>query len=131
MADVFEDIRNMHVYFGIKVPETPQPLSPDIAAFRIGFLQEEMMELTKAYIHGDFPEQIDALIDILVVASGTLDMMGVYSELHWDEVLKCNMAKRPAHNESESKRKIAIDLIKPTGWVPPDHKSLLRSQAED
>jgi hypothetical protein len=86
--------------------------------FRIKFLHEELEELGFA----DNPEDVvDALIDLCVVAIGTLDSFGVNSYTAWDEVLKANMAKKIGVKESRPNPLGLPDLIKPEGWVGPEH----------
>jgi len=56
-----------------------------------------------------------------VVAIGTLDSFSVNSYVAWDEVLKANMAKKTGVKSSRPNPLGLPDLIKPEGWVGPDH----------
>ncbi len=121
---IFSDLRLMHYKFGFKQNENPSFLSDEYMEFRTDFIQEEFIELIKAVANKDLPETIDALIDLIVVAAGTLDLMGVDSQAHWDEVLKCNMAKEVGI----TKRKFGADLMKPEGWIGPNHQQFLNKE---
>ena len=63
--------------------------------FRIDFLQEELSETEAALVGMDAEEIVDGLIDLCVVAIGTLDAFGVDAHKAWDEILKANLAKEP------------------------------------
>ena len=87
--------------------------------FRADFIQEELDELKSQM---DNPEEVvDALIDICVVAIGTLDAYGVNSQRAWKEVLTANLAKEPGIKEGRPNPLGLPDLMKPEGWIAPDH----------
>lgn len=90
--------------------------------FRADFLQEELDETKRAIMAGDPEEIVDGLIDLCVVAIGTLDAFGVDSYKAWDEVLKANMAKQVGVKESRPNPLGMPDLIKPEGWKAPNHE---------
>ena len=60
-------------------------------------------------------------MDLCVVAIGTLDLFEVDAHKAWDEVLKANMSKKVGVKESRPNPLGLPDLIKPEGWVGPDH----------
>lgn len=115
----------MHIKYGFPRLEEPGLLDEDFMQFRIDFLKEELQELIDAYDQKDLPEVIDALIDLTVVAVGTLDLMGCYGQEHWNEVHYANMRKIPVKNAKESKRSFGIDLKKPEDWKGPNHTMVL------
>jgi predicted HAD superfamily Cof-like phosphohydrolase len=87
--------------------------------FRADFLQEELNELKD---NMNNPEEIvDALIDLCVVAIGTLDAYGIDSHRAWDEVLRANMAKRVGVKPGRPNPLNMPDLMKPEGWEAPSH----------
>ena len=93
--------------------------------FRVNFLQEELDELKKATHRGipiDPEETVDALIDLCVVAIGTLDLFDVNAYEAWDEVLEANMAKEVGVKETRPNPDGLPDLIKPKNWKAPSHK---------
>tara|TARA_A100001015_G_C14579991_1_gene552504 strand:- start:161 stop:574 length:414 start_codon:yes stop_codon:yes gene_type:complete len=92
--------------------------------FRVRFIEEELNELkeaTKPSIPIDREEIVDALIDICVVAIGTLDLFDIDAHKAWDEVLKANMNKEVGVKETRPNPMGLPDLIKPEGWEAPDH----------
>tara|TARA_R100000734_G_C3287627_1_gene80019 strand:+ start:240 stop:647 length:408 start_codon:yes stop_codon:yes gene_type:complete len=88
--------------------------------FRIDFLQEELSETEAALVNMDAEEIVDGLIDLCVVAIGTLDAFGVDPYKAWDEVLKANLAKVGVKPERPNPLGLP-DLIKPEDWEGPDH----------
>ena len=124
---VFIALKTMHDKFGIERLEKPDFLDEEHMDFRLKFLREELQETEDAYYSKDLEETIDGLIDLIVVAVGTLDLMGVDGQLHFNEVHYCNMTKEVVKNADESKRGFHIDLKKPEGWIPPNHKKVLKS----
>lgn len=126
---VWSDLRVMHVKFNFKRSPTPAILPKEQHAFRMDFLVEELQETIEAAVNDDLEGVIDGLIDLIVVAAGTLDLMGVRSEKHWREVHYCNMNKQVATKEQPSKRgSTSLDLVKPKGWVGPNHSKLLEME---
>lgn len=89
--------------------------------FRLDFLEEELSEAFDAYYDGNSEEIVDAMIDLCVVAIGTLDAFAVDPNKAWDRVLKANMAKEPGIKEGRENPLGLPDLIKPEGWKGPDH----------
>ena len=93
--------------------------------FRINFLQEELDEMKSAATPGkpiDSEEVVDALIDLCVVAIGTLDLFDINAYEAWDEVLKANMNKKVGVKETRPNPLGLPDLIKPKDWKTPSHK---------
>lgn len=119
--DWFSDIRKMHRYYGVHqvVDKMDRETLDKFLKFRVDFIREELEEL-EDNMH-DPEEVVDALIDICVVAIGTLESFGVDGHAAWDEVLKANMAKEVGVKESRPNPLGLPDLIKPDGWVGPVH----------
>ncbi len=119
--DWVNDIKNMHSYYGVHeaVSKLDKNKLKTFLNFRINFLQEELDELKKAK-NGE--EIVDALIDICVVAIGTLDAFNVNAYKAWDEVLKANMNKVVGIKKDRPNPLGLPDLVKPNGWVPPNHR---------
>jgi len=87
--------------------------------FRIKFLQEELDEMRDATNAEDV---VDALIDLCVVAIGTLDSFKIDSHLAWNNVLEANMNKKVGIKASRPNPLGLPDLIKPEGWIAPSHE---------
>jgi predicted HAD superfamily Cof-like phosphohydrolase len=115
-----KDINKMHTHYGVH--EALSQLDADklrmFLEFRVKFLQEELDEMRTAENAEDV---VDALIDLCVVAIGTLDAFGINSYKAWDEVLKANMKKKIGIKESRPNPLGLPDLIKPEGWKAPSH----------
>lgn len=89
--------------------------------FRIGFLKEELNETIEAMINNDPEEIVDGLIDLCVVAIGTLDAFDVDPYKAWDQVQAANMAKVVGIKKERPNPLGLPDLVKPEGWKPPSH----------
>ncbi len=90
--------------------------------FRMELLQEEFEETTQAVIDGDAEEIVDGLIDLIVIAIGTLELAGVNTEKAWLEVMRANFDKqrgiKPGRESSGG-----FDVVKPVGWRGPNHEN--------
>lgn len=114
------DIAVMHKHYGVneKVRNFDKDKLRKFLDFRIKFLQEELDELNTAESAEDV---VDALIDLCVVAIGTLDAFEVDSYEAWNEVFEANMSKEVGVKESRPNPLGLPDLIKPEGWTAPSH----------
>lgn len=114
------DIAEMHIKYGVReaVGKFDKEKLRAFLDFRIKFLQEELDEL-KAAKNAD--DVVDALIDLCVVAIGTLDVMQLNSYAAWDAVHKANMSKEVGIKASRPNPLNLPDLIKPDGWEAPSH----------
>ena len=116
------DIKDMHHKYGVHewVKNNPEKLE-QLLHFRVSFLKEEFDETFKAVGEKDAEEIVDGLIDLCVVAIGTLDLMGIDAHEAWHVVNKANMAKEVGVKESRPNPLGLPDLVKPEGWVAPSH----------
>ena len=123
---MLNDIKEFHAKFDLKGAEFPVRLSPEVAHFRIKFMQEELNEYIDAVAYEDLVGQLDALVDLVYVALGTAYLQGLPFQAAWDEVHACNMRKVKAGPNGEgSKRGSPHDVIKPEGWKGPDYSNIL------
>jgi len=115
------DIKNMHDHYKVHnvVSSMDSEKLKALLKFRISFLEEELNELKEANNEEDV---VDALIDLCVVAIGTLDIFNVDPQVAWDEVHKANMNKEVGIKASRPNPLGLPDLIKPAGWTPPSHE---------
>lgn len=119
--DWVQDIADMHTKYGVneKVREFDAEKLKKFLEFRVKFLEEELNELKDNI---DNPEEIvDALIDLCVVAIGTLNAFDVNPRLAWNEVHEANMNKQVGVKESRPNPLGLPDLIKPEWWMAPNH----------
>lgn len=95
-------------------------ISKQQLGFRIRLLKEEAQEAQDAFHFNNYEDIVDAHIDSIVIAVGTLLMLDVDIEKAWKEVFRANMKKilgvKPGREESNG-----FDLMKPDGWVSPQH----------
>jgi hypothetical protein len=111
----------MHTKFGVNavVRDFDKEKLTQFLRFRIGCLQEELDELKDAETADD---AVDALIDLIVFAIGTLDAYQVDSIKAWGRVYDANIVKEVGIKEGRPNPFGLPDLIKPEGWVAPQHK---------
>src|SRR6478736_6800278 len=115
------DIFDMHTHYNFH--ETIGTMNDEtlkmMLKFRLDFLQEELNEAKNAESAEDI---VDAMIDLCVVAIGTLDAFRVDSQTGWDEVMTANMAKELGIKKERPNPLGLPDLIKPAGWEAPSHE---------
>lgn len=136
-----QDIADMHQKYGVN-PVVRNFDKDKLAAFlkfRIDFLQEELDEMRNAVANRQASaldttnasdDVVDALIDLCVVAIGTLDAFDVNAYEAWDRVHKANMNKEVGVKASRPNPLGLPDLVKPEGWVAPTHKDNLGLMAK-
>ena len=125
--DWVKDMYDMHEKYGVhewmEQNKDNKYLMSLFLEFRLKFLEEELNETRAAALMDSNPEEVvDGLIDLCVVAIGTLDAFGVDAHKAWDEILRANMEKEVGVKESRPNPLGLPDLIKPEGWVGPSHK---------
>ena len=115
-----QDIKEMHTKFGVNpiVRGFDKQKLATYLKFRLDFLQEELNEAKEAQTAEDV---VDAMIDLCVVAIGTMNAFDVDTRLAWDRVHKKNMQKEPGIKASRPNPLGLPDLIKPPGWTSPTH----------
>lgn len=115
-----KDIADMHTKFGVNtvVGDFDKEKLTKFLQFRIGCLQEELDELKDAETADD---AVDALIDLIVFAIGTLDAYQVDSIKAWGRVYDANMAKEVGVNPNRFNPFGLPDLLKPADWKAPFH----------
>ena len=121
--DWVKDIHDMQTKYKTREwVENNQDKLRQFLEFRINFLQEELDETSGALVNTDAEEIVDGLIDLCVVAIGTLDAFGVDPFKAWDEVLKANMQKEVGRKVTRPNPLGVPDLVKPDNWEAPSHK---------
>ena len=125
--DWVDDINSMHKKFGVHdwVRKNKNNLGKmaEFMKFRMNFIREEFNETIAAAKNADAEEIVDGLIDICVVAIGTLDAFDIDVYKAWDEINRANLSKEPGIKESRPNPLGLPDLMKPDGWVGPSHKN--------
>ena len=121
--DWVKDISEMHTKFGVnKIVRTFDADKLKLfIEFRLKFLQEELTEAIDALANNNADDVVDAMIDLCVVAIGTLDALDVNAYVAWDRVHNANMTKSPGIKASRPNPMGLPDLIKSDGWQAPSH----------
>ena len=86
-----------------------------------GALHEELSEMYKAWLEGDIPGQVDALIDLMYFAVGGLTRLGLtpeQSEACFAVIHAANMTKMKGRKARAVEHD--MDAVKPTGWEAPE-----------
>jgi predicted HAD superfamily Cof-like phosphohydrolase len=116
VSTLIEDIEHLTSKYGFDA-ETPTLKK---LMFRLDLLTEELNEVKQAVGSAEAEEVVDGLIDLTVVALGTLAAFKVDIQEAWNEVHRANMAKergiKPGREHSGG-----FDLVKPPGWKGPQH----------
>jgi predicted HAD superfamily Cof-like phosphohydrolase len=120
-APFWIDLHEMHAKFGFHdaIDSMDSETLKMMLKFRLDFLQEELNEAKSAESAEDI---VDAMIDLIVVAVGTLDAFNVHTQIAWDEVHFANMNKERGIKPERPNPLGLPDLIKPEGWVAPSHE---------
>tara|TARA_R100000656_G_scaffold98432_1_gene71399 strand:- start:560 stop:1066 length:507 start_codon:yes stop_codon:yes gene_type:complete len=124
-SEWLSDINDMHYKFGTTEwvdnmhRSKNYKVLKDFLAFRLDFLEEEFEETLAAFMKGDHKEVVDGLIDLIVIAIGTLDLFKCDADEVWDKIHNSNMLKEPGTNKSRQNPFGLPDMVKPEGWVGP------------
>ena len=149
--DLIGDVAAFHAKFGQEYTGKPRRLPADLHDFRCGFHDEETSEYRDEYpklldaiergdrrdIISSLEQQLDALVDAAWVLLGTADLQFGRDRFHeaWRRVVKANMAKvrkdstTDGDGSVDSGRQPKYDIVKPAGWLPPDHRDLVEDNA--
>ena len=123
MSDIFSDQRKFMQACGQSVDQHNR------AQFDLykNLIDEEVGELAEAIEANDRVEQLDALIDILVVATGALHSLGVDPNGAWKEVMRSNFDKVDPVSGKVKKRDDG-KVLKPDNWEPPRLAKFVRTE---
>ena len=140
----YDDVGAFHYKFGLpSVPKGGGAAEPGHVAvfdqslyeFRLKFLREELKEFKDGWEAGDLAQVADALLDLVYVAMGTAQLLGLPWQELWDEVQRANMSKVRAADTAESARLTgrghSSDVVKPPDFVPPDISGVLARHGFD
>lgn len=119
MNKMQEQVLEFHKKFDCHIADSPISNIPEeVINLRLELIQEEVEELGDAFDANDGFAIIDALCDLLYVTIGTCIAIGVDIEPFFDEVHRCNMLKEGGGKSELGK------ILKPDGWVQPDHERI-------
>ena len=123
MSDVFNDQRK----FMQACDQSVDRLDQDQFDLYLNLIKEEVDELQTAVDDNDRVEQLDALIDIIVVATGALHSLGVDVNGAWKEVMRSNFDKVDSRTGRVNKREDG-KVLKPANWEPPRLERFVRPE---
>ena len=87
-----------------------------------GLLAEELEEIRTALEAGELPDLVDGIVDLIYVALGLANAVGVALAPVFAAVHAANMKKVTGLKRADGK------ALKPEGWEPPDIAAVLRTQ---
>ena len=118
---MFVKIEDMHTKFGITNSDMPT-FSQEEKTFRIAAMLEEVEEYACAETIDD---ELDAIIDLIVFALGTLERQGLFpvAEEAFNRVMVANCNKELGPNTKRGS--FSLDLVKPERWTAPQFRDLL------
>ena len=108
-------VRAFHEKAGHPIGDVPKILESNRLASRISWMREEVSELEEARTLVD---QVDAIIDLMYFALGTLVEIGVDGEPMFDIVHRANMSK--VTDKGVLLREGDGKIQKPAKWVSPE-----------
>lgn len=129
----FEQVRDFHRAFGLparaRPPERAGEVGGDQLALRRALLAEEVGELTEAETADDVVGIADALADIVYIACGTADLLGIPFDEVFAEVHRANMSKLGA----DGRPVLRADgkVLKGPAYRPPDVAGILAARRAD
>lgn len=126
-SNIFDDTMAFQKKYGLWNPDVYGFLPPENMKVKLGHLEEELKEIIDGYASGDLAQVCDGLIDLIYVASGTLNLMNVPAQQLWNDVQIRNMQKIRASSGNVGKRGSTFDVIKPEGWQQPRTEDILEA----
>jgi predicted HAD superfamily Cof-like phosphohydrolase len=117
------DIKNLNRYYKIYrfITKASDEDKMSYLQFRANFIQEELDELFAAIDNKESDEVVDAFIDIIVIALGSLDAFDVDIKKAWKRVHYANMQKEIGVKDTRPNPLGLPDLVKPKNWQAPQH----------
>jgi predicted HAD superfamily Cof-like phosphohydrolase len=117
----FNMVKEFHKAFNHPYAEKPTLMKLNRAEKRYSWMKEEIDEFIEAIKNGDLYEQVDAMIDNIYFALGTLVELGIEPENIFKIVQEANMSKlwedgKPRFRAEDGK------VIKPPTWIDPHNK---------
>ena len=131
----FDPVADVRAFFDkFHVPYETKPVWPEteLLDFRLKHLTEEYGELLLAYTEEDIAKFADALVDVVYLAIGTALTCGIPFKAVWREVQAANLRKERATGPDDPRgtRGCSFDVVKPTGWVPPNVEAAIAGGTE-
>lgn len=147
--DPLQDIVDFHKKYELDYQGPIRALDEETHILRLKLMSEELEEWAdgqnsafdetstspdhrcESFYVTSLEEVLDSLIDLQYVLLGTVHLHGFTHEVWeeaWRRVHEANMAKvRADLDGSNSKRDSHMDVVKPAGWVAPNHRDLIEN----
>lgn len=119
---MFTSVGEFRAKMKLPMSDLPQLLSPEQASYFARFIMEELSEYLRANEEQSLVDAADAIVDLVYVTLGCAHAMGLPFEELFEVVHKANMQKEPANEFCRSIRGNQYDVVKPVGWVAPEHE---------
>jgi predicted HAD superfamily Cof-like phosphohydrolase len=116
----FNMVKEFHKAFNHPYADKPTLMSLNRAEKRYAWMKEEIDEFIEATEKGDLYEQVDAMIDNIYFALGTLVELGVEPEQIFEIVQNANMSK--LWSDGKPHYKPDGKVMKPSTWEDPHEK---------
>jgi predicted HAD superfamily Cof-like phosphohydrolase len=123
MTTNFERVGEFMQMLGLPIGPPAALPTDDLFHFRLELIQEETLELVRAYRKSDLVEFADAIGDLLYVVYGLGHASGLPMDEVFAEIHRANMDKK--RSDGTGKRFSKVDAEKPDGWQPPDLKKVI------
>lgn len=104
----------------------PDFLDEDKMKVKLNHMQEELQETLAAYKNKNIYDFCDGILDLIYVASGTLNLMNAPAQALWTDIHLRNMEKVRATKDTMGKRGSTFDVVKPKGWVGPRTEDIIK-----
>src|ERR1700679_1208583 len=126
LMTMLDDVKEFHEKFKLPKRADGESFNREVILFRLGFLLEELQELSESLNNDDFAGATDALVDLVYVALGTSWIFDLPFGEGWSESHRGNMRKIAVASSRQSKRGSILDIGKPCGWKSPDIAQFLK-----
>jgi len=117
---MFKSVGIFREKMGLPIGTVPKLLSAEETSYFARFIMEELSEYLKANEEHDLIGAADAIADLVYVSLGCAHAMGLPFEEIFEAVHTANMQKEPAGPYTRSLRGSQYDVVKPSGWMPPE-----------
>jgi predicted HAD superfamily Cof-like phosphohydrolase len=119
--EAYNAVKDFHKAFNHPYSDIPKLMDMETATKRYTWMKEEIDEFIEATENKDIYEQVDAMIDVIYFALGTLVQIGVPPAEIFNIVQNANMSKlwedgKPRFRDIDGK------VIKPPSWEDPHNK---------
>lgn len=130
-SSVFEDTMAFQKQFELWKSGPPAFLDEHEMSVKLGHMKEELEEAYTAYTNKDLAGFADALVDLIYVVSGCMNLMNLPSDQLWNDVHRRNMCKVRATKETIGKRGSTFDVVKPADFVSPRTEDIIEISSEE